>query len=398
MSSIRTVSRSDGISYVARIHRRGQATQSQTFHTLVEAKTWATATEAKIDKKENVSRLGESLLFKDICAEYLRDYRKPKGGAPCTKGERLSVPRLATHFKVGTKISEISRAKLEGYIPALMTMPVPEHAEKKKAHPLYKGGGGGGRTYSGNTARKYFFQLKKVLVWAAARHKFPLDANLFEGIGIPGAWEKPRERRLEEGEEERLINAGLRSQSNGKQWRLIILFAIVTAARSQEILKAQWKEFNLPGKAWNIPKEHSKTKTARQVTLSTPARVLVEELAAYRKKTKSGKLNPDELIFPWWKNSAALAQAFKRLTARAGLADFTIHDLRHEGISRLFQTQMSDIEIMKMTGHTNASTLVRYSHIRASDVAEKIDAKWSAPTPVAKAPSKKSLAKKQVAA
>ena len=397
MGSIRTVARKDGISYVARIHRSGQEPQSKTFRTLGAANKWATATEAKIDKKENVSRLGESLLLEDICAEYLRDYRNPKGGKPCSKSEISMVPRLAKHFKPNTKMSDISRGKLEGYIPTLMTMPVPESDEKKKAHPLYKGGGGGGRTYSGNTARKYFFQLKKVMVWASARHKFPLEAGLFEGIGIPGAWEKPRERRLEEGEEELLIRAGLRSVANGKQWRLIILFAIATAARSQEILKAQWKEFNLPGKAWNIPKEHSKTKTARQVTLSTAARALVEELAAYRKKTKSGHFDSNELVFPWWKNSAALAQAFKRLTARAGLADFTIHDLRHEGISRLFQTQMSDIEIMKMTGHTNASTLMRYSHLRASDVADKIDAKWSAPKPVAKAPSKKSLAKKQVA-
>jgi integrase len=292
------------------------------------------------------------------------------------------VPILAAHFCTrdpDIKVSEITRSKIAGYMPALMKTPVPEAINKKKPHPLYKGGGGGGRTYSGNTARKYFFQLKKILAWASVHYDFVLDAKLFLEIGVPSAWENPRERRLEGDEEKRLLAAALRSIANAKQWRLIILFAIETAARMQEILLCQWKEFNIAGEAWNIPKEHVKTGVARQVPLSIPAIALLEELAQFRKQPKDPKeeLDKNELVFPWWADSSALSKAFKRLTVRAKIDDFHFHDIRHEGVSRLFMTTMTDVEIMKMTGHTSAATLLRYAHLRSSDVAAKINAKWS---------------------
>lgn len=385
MGSIRTVARKGGeVSYVARIHRRGKATQSKTFRDKTSARKWVNTTEVDIDQNVNVSRTAETLKFKEVCAQFLEHYRSRKGAKPCSKGERTMVPILGAHFCTEDpelKVAEITRSKIEGYIPLLMSMPVPESDEKKKPHPLYKGGGGGGRTYSGNTARKYYFQLKKILMWASARYDFVLDAKLFADIGVPDAWENPRERRLEGDEESRLLAAGLRSIANGKQWRLIILFAIETTARMQEILLAQWKEFNIPGEAWNIPKEHVKIGVARQVPLSIPAIALIEELKAFRKKPKTPKepLDKNELVFPCWADSSTLSKAFKRLTVRAKIDDLHFHDLRHEGVTRLFQTAMTDVEIMKMTGHTNASTLVRYAHNRASDVAAKINAKWSPP-------------------
>ena len=384
MGSIRTVKRNSGVSYVARIHRSGEVPQSKTFRDKASARKWANDIEVKIDKKENVSRTAETLKFKEVCAQFLQDYRNPKGAAPCTKGERTMVPILAAHFCTrdpDITVSGITRPKIVGYMPALMKTPVPESKDKKKNHPLYKGGGGGGRTYSGNTARKYFFQLKKILTWASIHYNYVLDVKLFLSIGIPGAWDDPRDRRLEGDEEARLIAAALRSIANGKQWRLIILFAIETAARMQEILLSQWKEFNIAGEAWNIPKEHVKTGVARQAPLTIHAIALLKELAEFRKQSKDpkGSLDKDELVFPWWSDSSALSKAFKRLTLRAKIDDFHFHDLRHEGVTRLFMTSMTDVEIMKMTGHTSAATLARYAHNRASNVAAKINAKWSPP-------------------
>ena len=77
-----------------------------------------------------------------------------------------------------------------------------------------------------------------------------------------------------------------------------------------------------------------------------------------------------ERTFAWFRH-------FKRLTVRAKIDDFHFHDLRHEGVSRLFMTAMTDVEIMKMTGHSSAATLARYAHNRASNVAAKINARWS---------------------
>ena len=383
MGSIRTVTRKGGaVSYVARIHRRGEEPMSKTFRDKASARKWANSTEADIDRKINVSRAAESLKFEDVCAQFIEDYRNPKGGAPCSKAEKAMVTILGAHFCTGQPditVSDFTRKKIAGYMPALMQTPVPEASNKKKPHPLYKGGGGGGRTYSGNTARKYYFQLKKVLMWASIHYDFVLDSKLFAEIGIPDAWDNPRDRRLEGDEEARLIAAAMRSISNAKEWRLIILFAIETAARMQEILLSQWKEFNVAGEAWNIPKEHVKIKVARQVPLSKNAISLIEELGKLRihPKDDKGQMDKNELVFKPWKDSSALSKAFKRLTVRAKIDDFHFHDLRHEGVSRLFMTAMTDVEIMKMTGHTSAATLARYAHNRASNVAAKINARWS---------------------
>ena len=401
MGSIRKVTRKGGTSYEARIHR-GTKEISQTFRDIASARKWVNATETKIDKRENVSRAAEKLLFKDMCAEFVRDY-VDENGKPCSAMARSMAPRLATHFDEDTTIAAITRNKIVGYIPALQLQTVPESDKKKKPHPLYKGGGGGGRTYSRNTARKYYMLLRQVLQWASLTHDFTLDHRLFVKIGVPGSWEKPRERRLEvdNDEEARLIASGLRSQANGKQWRLIILFAIETTARVQEMLLAQWKEFNIAKREWNIPAEHTKTGKARTALLSVAALALIDELAAFRKKPKepANRLDPNELVFPWWKDSSTLSKAFKRLTARAEIEDFRFHDLRHEGISRLFLTAMSDVEIMKMTGHTNFSTLERYAALRSKDTADKRDTPWQGVKKVTKkkpirkkAPTKKSRA------
>lgn len=391
MGSIRPVTRKGGVSYEVRIHR-GTKEISKTFRDAASARKWSNATETKIDKKENVSHAAEKLLFRDVCAEFVRDYRGKKG-APCSEMARSMAPRLAEHFPHDTTISDITRNKVVGYIPALMEQTVPESSLKKKPHPLYKGGGGGGRTYSSNTARKYYMLLRQILQWASLTHDFTLDHRLFKQIGVPGAWDNPRSRRLEAGEEARLIAAGLRSQANGKQWRLIILFAIETATRAQEMLLAQWKEFDIAGREWNIPKEHVKTGRPRTVLLSKAARALLEELAAFRKTPKdpAKRLNPNELVFLWWKDSSALSKAFKRLTTRAEIEDFRFHDLRHEGISRLFLTAMSDIEIMKMTGHASFSTLERYARLRPTDTADKLDTPWQGAKKVA---TKKTVRKK----
>ncbi|MBC7471524.1 MAG: hypothetical protein H7322_19565, partial [Ramlibacter sp.] len=125
MPSIRPVKRKSGTSYEVRIHRANLPPQSKTFRTLAEAKKWGNATETKIDNKQNVSRVAESTLFADACADFLANYRNPRGNGPPTAVDKGSVPRNAMHFPKGTKITVITRGKVDGYIPVLMSTPVP---------------------------------------------------------------------------------------------------------------------------------------------------------------------------------------------------------------------------------------------------------------------------------
>ena len=69
----------------------------------------------------------------------------------------------------------------------------------------------------------------------------------------------------------------------------------------------------------------------------------------------------DELIFPV--TDVAFRQAWDRLRRRAGITDLTFHDLRHEGISRLFEKGFNIPKVMEISGHRTASQLFRYVHL-----------------------------------
>ena len=56
------------------------------------------------------------------------------------------------------------------------------------------------------------------------------------------------------------------------------------------------------------------------------------------------------------------------------LHDIHFHDLRHEGTSRLLERGLSLPEVQSITGHTMASMVQRYAHIRADTLADKLDA------------------------
>jgi integrase len=50
------------------------------------------------------------------------------------------------------------------------------------------------------------------------------------------------------------------------------------------------------------------------------------------------------------------------------------HDLRHEGISRLFEKGLILPEVMQMSGHTAPAMLMRYTHLHVYPIAAKLAA------------------------
>ena len=57
----------------------------------------------------------------------------------------------------------------------------------------------------------------------------------------------------------------------------------------------------------------------------------------------------------------------------SGIKDLHFHDLRHEAISRFFEMGLSIPEVALISGHRDPRMLFRYTHLRAEDVAEKIN-------------------------
>jgi integrase len=73
--------------------------------------------------------------------------------------------------------------------------------------------------------------------------------------------------------------------------RIAMLMVLLTACRKNEVIGAEWKEFDLKGKSWTIPATRMKAKQEHWVPLSEQAVVLLQEL---RKDTNSKHLH----LFP----------------------------------------------------------------------------------------------------
>lgn len=56
------------------------------------------------------------------------------------------------------------------------------------------------------------------------------------------------------------------------------------------------------------------------------------------------------------------------------LVDIRLHDQRHESASRLFETgRFNTMEVAAITGHKTLQMLKRYTHLKASELAKKLD-------------------------
>lgn len=70
-----------------------------------------------------------------------------------------------------------------------------------------------------------------------------------------------------------------------------------------------------------------------------------------------------ERPFPYSQNE--VSAAIRAATKAAGLEDLRTHDLRHEGISRLFDAGWNIPQVALVSGHRDWKTLSRYTHMKA---------------------------------
>ncbi len=346
------------IFFQAQVVRAGIPAMTKAFPTRREAERWAREIETRIDRGGKTFSIKAE---KTTVAEALADYAE---GTKPGYSEQLRLQRIALDFE-GWAVGKLSWKNLQKWLDELAKTCVSQPDNRKKFHPLYDGKTP--RLYAAGSIRQFYFTLKKALEWHARESGYLLPQFLFQLDKVPGAWEKPRERRLNVGEWEKLLEASATGRTNQEIWPHVLTVLVETACRSGELIKATISDINLDGRAWNIPSENAKTKASiRQIPLSKKA------LSAFEILIK-GKKDTDRVV-DIWADSNSFGHSFKWLCHRAKIEDLHAHDLRHEGCSRLVERgNLSVIEIMSITGHSDPRTLKRYSNLRASTLAEKLD-------------------------
>ena len=383
-TTTRRVGKDGKVSIQAKVRKHG-VSHTGTFASQKLADAWITDMENRLNK-------GEATNFHDMrkitLGEIFTEYMKLP-----TLSEKKVANLSRLKIEIGAiRLGQFDSSVLRKYLAIKLSQPIPVQPNKKKDHPLFKGGkvaekvvGDDGvervelvqRTYAPATIRHYYYDLRNALRWHSEEKNYHFTSTPFDNNDPPAAWANPRDRRIEDDELERLLGACDKMYKNRENWKDLINFQVLSAMRIGETLLMRWKDLVIDedephGSYVLVPKEHQKTKATkkaddRHVSMRRELHALVVNKLLPRK----GKA--DERVFPYWAHSGIVGHAFRTITNNAGIDDFNVHDFRHEAISWMFEnTSLTDIEIAKITGHTEMDTLMRYAKLRPKKTGAKL--------------------------
>lgn len=163
--------------------------------------------------------------------------------------------------------------------------------------------------------------------------------------------ETQRNRILSVEEEARLLEV---CKGPRAHLRPVLICALDTAMRQGEILKMKWKDVSFITNEVHIPQTNTKTEEARTVGITPRLRQELARLLEVSPMDKDGNVfNGINSVKTAWKTACTLA----------GVEDFRFHDCRHTATTRMIASGSPHTEVMKITGHTQIKTFLRYLNI-----------------------------------
>jgi integrase len=214
-----------------------------------------------------------------------------------------------------------------------------------------------------STRGNYISHLASIFTIARPMWKYPLDRKAMDDaqvvlrrMGIISKSDE-RDRRPTLAELDKLMVhfgrvAGRREGTIPMQ--KLIPFAIFSTRRQDEISRIAWKDLE-PGRIMVRDMKHPGDKAGNDTWCD-----LVPEAEAIIKLMPQDR--PE--IFP--ASASAMSAAFTRACQLLGIEDLHFHDLRHEGISRLFEMGWNIPHVAAVSGHRSWQSLKRYTHLRST--------------------------------
>lgn len=134
----------------------------------------------------------------------------------------------------------------------------------------------------------------------------------------------------------------------------IVAFALFSARRQDEILRIRWADLDVTHSRVLVrDMKHPGQKVGNDVWCDLPPEALRVILAMPR---------DEDRIFPF--GNDGVSAAFTRAMPLLGIVDLHFHDLRHEGVSRLFEMGRTIPQVAAVSGHRSWISLQRYAHLR----------------------------------
>jgi integrase len=213
------------------------------------------------------------------------------------------------------------------------------------------------------TCGNYFSHLSNIFAVARPAWGYPLSRQEFDDaitvIRKLGLIRKGNERTRRPTLEEldRLMEHFGRVQENrpaSLPMQKIVVFALFSTRRQEEITLLRRDDLD-QDRILVRDMKHPGDKKGNNVYCELPP----EALAIIKSMPRA---QPE--IFPY--STDAISAAFTRACKILGIEDLRFHDLRHEGISRLFELGRTIPQVAAVSGHRSWTSLKRYTHIRQS--------------------------------
>ena len=320
--------------YEVQVRRIGQPRVSRSFIERKDALQWARQMELAADRHDlpaTVDRKSMSITLGALVGRYRDTVTIHKRGAD---NERIALNAFALHPICRKSLAELRTADFAEYRDERLKTVKPISLKRELA-PLHN-----------------LFEIARN-EWGLPIKENPVSRLRFK------AKDQRRERRLREGELDRLLNAAAKRQQ--APMIAAIKLAIETGMRRGELLRVTLGDIDWAEPSLRIPL--TKNGEARTIPLTQTAISVLRSMV-------NAKMKDTDRLFP--KTGNALRLAWNRLRHKAGLDDVRWHDLRHEATSRLFELGLTAPEVALITGHKSLTMLFRYAHAERKTIAAKL--------------------------
>jgi integrase len=315
--------------------------ENDTFDTRKQAETWSKALEKRLKNEGYVSRKQGAVTFDILMDKHeamLTALGKPTVGL-CGRFKNLRTSKFASK-----PVDKITSADLVQWCSEFS------------------------RTRSPATVLNHLMAVSTCFRAAKVVHGVDADVSIVAGaishlkrLGVAATSEN-RDRRVTEEEVYLICKYRNEQPLTAIPLESIIRLSIALPRRRGEILTMKWSDYDAERGELKLWDTKNPTKV-RNETIPVPPEA--QRILATLPRI-------DARILPY--NKASVSGALHKAAIGAGMKNLRLHDLRHEGVSRLFEAGLNIPEVSSISGHLSWVTLKRYTHIKPSTVLEKLNA------------------------
>ncbi|MFC5550769.1 tyrosine-type recombinase/integrase [Massilia aerilata] len=330
-----------GDAWRAQVRRKGYKSISETFSTKAQAVAWARKIEAEMDAR----RFNDTRGLANITVKKLIDWYFEEVGTAHQFGKnKIAVLLTWQRTRGHISLADSSADYLTTFV-----------RDRRKAGA------------SGITISIDLTYLGSVFKSARDLRKLPLDLEPLNSARANMAHlkisTKSNERARRPTEKEISDLCDYLDKHSSLPMRDIIHFATESAMRVDEITRLRWIDLNETDRTIIIrDRKHPRQKQGNDQEVP----LLGKTYEIIQRQPRPAQITCESRIFPVKVDT--ITTIFPRAKNALGIKDLHFHDLRHEGVSRLFEQGYQIHEVALVSGHRDWKMLARYTKIKAKDL------------------------------